>query len=306
MTRWPAEAFRVKDALEIGLGREILRSSQLSSPFHGVRVVGRVDDHDGLCRAYATKMAPRAAFSTITAARIWGIPLPWITDPRVHVSTPLDRPQARGRGVVGHRHDAADVTVVVRDGLRVLAPVDTWCTLASAISMPDLVAAADFLVTGLPNLGVPALASTVELHAAVARRGHVPGIGDLRRAAQLARPGSWSRPESLLRVALVCAGLPEPELNAPQGAALVDLLWREFQVGVEYDGDHHRERAQYRADVLRHERIADSGVALVHVTADDLFVRTPETVARIASRLRMRGWRQRGAPRLERVPSLRR
>jgi hypothetical protein len=306
MSRWPAETFRVRDALELGLGRELLRSEQLTSPFHGVRVVGRADGHDALCRAYATKMAAHAAFSSTTAARLWGIPLPRIGDPRLHVSSPVDRPQARGRGVVGHRHDAEMVSIAQCAGLRVLSPADAWCSLAGALSTPDLVAAADYLVTGLPNRAVPPLVDLADLIAAVDRRHHVPGVADLRRALRLTRVGAWSRPESLLRVAAGCAGLPEPELNAELGGMLVDLFWREFGVGAEYDGDHHRERTQHRADVHRHERIADGGVVLVHVTADDLFDRTSETVARIGQRLRGRGWLDRSIVRVDRIPELRR
>jgi hypothetical protein len=304
MREWPAETFRVRDALELGYGREVLRSAQLTAPFHGVRMVGPVRDEIDLCRAYATKMPMGAAFSGPTAARLWGMPLPRIVDPRLHVSASYGRPQPRGRGVTGHHHDP-ETSIVRRDRLRVLAPVDTWCSLATTISMADLVAVADFILTGLPPSRVPPLADPDDLMRAVGRRAHAPGVGDLRDALRLARVGAWSRPESLLRVATARAGLPEPELNVRAGVGIVDLWWPAFDVGVEYDGDHHRGRAQYRADVLRHERMADGGTLLIHVTADDLFGRTAETIERIARRLRSRGWMARASVRIDRIPTLR-
>ena len=69
-----------------------------------------------------------------------------------------------------------------------------------------------------------------------------------------------------------------------------------YRVGIEYEGDHHRDPRQFRADIRRYERLQDVGWSFVRVTAADL----PEqggdgaSVAltrRIAARLESRGRR---------------
>lgn len=305
MGQWPAQTFRVRDAIDVGLGREALRSESLEAPFHGVRFVGRVMEHDQLCRAYATKMPAWSAFSGPTAARIWELPLPNAVDGAlVHVTAPYGRSRARGRRVRGHLHEERIVRMSTVRSLRTLSPVDTWCSLGGVLPVCDLVAVADRLVTGIPFESVLPLATLDDLDAAIALRPGAPGVADLRAARRWTRVGAWSRPESLLRYAAALAGLPEPELNARLGSTVLDLFWRGYGVGAEYDGDHHRDRAQHRADVLRHERLGDRSIRLVHVTADDLFDRTAETVVRIASRLGERGWVPRRRLLLERIPEL--
>jgi len=55
-------SFRVRDALARGVSAGALRSQHLSAPFQGVRSVTPPRDMTALCRAYATKMRPDAAF----------------------------------------------------------------------------------------------------------------------------------------------------------------------------------------------------------------------------------------------------
>jgi hypothetical protein len=78
----------------------------------------------------------------------------------------------------------------------------------------------------------------------------------LRQAIADIRQGAESRPESHLRLLIVGAGLPEPELNQeihdPTGRLLarVDMLYRFERVIVEYDGAQHRtDDRQYEKDL---------------------------------------------------------
>jgi len=40
---------------------------------------------------------------------------------------------------------------------------------------------------------------------------------------------------------------------------MLDLAYPRFRVGIEYEGDHHRDPRQFRSDVRRYERLSDIG-----------------------------------------------
>lgn len=289
--------FSVSRGRDSGLTPDRLRASDLQKPFHGVRSVGlsleRVVDR---CRAYSARMPASAAFSHATAAEIWGFPLPLqFAADAIHIVVPVGTRAPRGKAVRGHQSRSADDTRL-RGGLRVTSPAMTWCDLADVLELPDLIACAEFVITGNPYENRLPLASLDQLVAAA--RSVTGSHGHRARMAALnfAREGALSRPESLLRYLLVSSGIPDPRVNEycndARGSfiALADLSWPEFRVAVEYEGDHHRGVSQFRSDIHRFEKLADHNWAAVRISADDLFDRPAETVARVASRLTARGW----------------
>ncbi|SDT13641.1 endonuclease domain-containing protein [Microterricola viridarii] len=287
------------ESAAIGITPGQLRHRDVLSPFRGV-VMGRAAESvPELAAAYAKRMPRRQYFSHSTAALLHGIPLPAEQERALvlHVSTSVAGGIPRCRGVVGHQ-GAWDRSPTERAGLRLSAAVHAWCELASLLAVDDLVAAGDFLVTGdEPYSGIPPLATLEQLTAAVRRYGSRRYARRLRQALALVRYGSMSRMESLTRLAMQTAGLPEPRLNHPvfdehgTQIALIDLAYPEFKVGIEYQGDGHRDRVQYRNDTARRERLEDRGWTIVYVTADDLRFRLNETMNRIRTRLRQRGAR---------------
>lgn len=174
--------------------------------------------------------------------------------------------------MIGHRLRIAPDTVLL-DGLPVTGPAETWCQLAGVPEIEDLVAAADYL---LGDGRAPGICTRDELAAAIA----VPGryrTAALRRALGLARTGSRSPQESRLRVVLVLAGLPEPELNgevvARDGRVLGhgDLVWRRYRAVSEYEGDQHRtDPEQYAYDIRRYDEFQAEGWRLLRVVKDEL------------------------------------
>ena len=98
--------------------------------------------------------------------------------------------------------------------------------------------------------------------------------------------------ESLLRVALVDAGLTEPEVNAVVRTssrtfvARVDLAWRSERIAVEYEGDHHRtDRAQWARDLQRTAALEAEGWMVLRALHRD--IRDPQQlVARIRAHSR--------------------
>src|SRR5690606_27501790 len=121
-------------------------SRRFEMPFHGVRAPLGHDDLVSRGHALSLRMRADAAFTGLTAAALWGIPLPAYVDlSRLQVSVPHGRPRPRSRGVVGSER-LADVPVVDLGGLRVLTPVATWASLARWVGLADLIAAGDDIV----------------------------------------------------------------------------------------------------------------------------------------------------------------
>lgn len=258
-----------------------LRTSALARPHHGVRSTS-----DDRLAALVPLMRADHAFTGPTAAKLHGLPLPrrLAEDARIHVVAFSDR-RMRRPGVVGTRSD--DGRIVTIRGYPVLDPVSTWMSLAGLATVDDLVVVADRIVTG--DRGVRPMASIGELDQAIRSQPGRRHVRDLRAALPWVRVGAWSAPETLLRLLIIRAGLPEPELNMRvvlRSGEVVrpDLSWAAVRVAVEYDGSAFHRRDDWDRDALRHERLVDDGWLVVRVRADDLF-RHPEA---LAERLRRR------------------
>jgi hypothetical protein len=259
-------------------------------PFHGIRLPRGVEDLEARCNAYALRMRPDAAFTSVTAAALWGAPLPAHAHlSRLHVSVPHGRPRPRSRGVVGTER-SPDLEVVDLGGLRVMSPAATWASLAAVIGIGDLIAVGDDLVSSRRGYS---LAGVGDLQNIAGRRER--GAPSLRAAATRIRVGSRSRPESLSRILFVEGGVPEPELNflIPELGVYLDLAWPQARFGYEYQGGHHVGAVQHAADVRRQERVHDVEWLLMESTKYDLFDTPLETLARVRARLESRGVRTR-------------
>jgi hypothetical protein len=283
-------SFTVRGALAEGATPGALRSARLAAPFHGVRSTTEPFDTHTRCRAYASKMRSDAVFTSVTAARLWGIPLPlWVPDGIVHVATAHGTARPGGRGVHGTQFMPGSVRPVELAGLRVLSAADTWASLATVLGLADLVAAGDFLVTqpfasnAAPSTSIPELAR-------VAGRRRLRGGVLATRAAGLVRVGALSRPESLTRLLAITGGVPEPECNYRVSSLLMfDLGWPELRFGLDYHGASHRSARQHAKDVARDDLARQHGWGSMQVAATDLFDAPFDLLARLRSRLIERG-----------------
>ncbi|MGR2752250.1 hypothetical protein [Agromyces arachidis] len=279
--------FHVRRAAELGVTRGRLDAGDLSSPFCGVRTTVPPVALLDLCRAYAQRMPHRHVFSHATAAGLWGLPLPTRDPLPLHVSVPAPLRQPRASGVVGHRLGSGIRTTDLL-GLPVVDAADAWCQLAASLHHDDLVAAGDRLV----GWRSPIVALD-EIDAAIERFGSRPGAVRLRAARGDIRPGSASPRETRLRLSVVRAGFPEPELNAPirlgsGWTAHGDLVFRAFGVLLEYDGAQHREDdVQFHRDVERLNDLAADGWIVIRVGRRLPGARALDQLERA---LRSRGW----------------
>jgi hypothetical protein len=317
------EPFRVGDALEAGVGAGRLRGRDLERPFRGVRLVAGTALDTGRsygsfasardaeafanlvarCLAYSLILRPGQFFSHETAARLWKAPLQRPFDPgaSLHVSTPAPRRAPEGSGVVGHQ-SAAGARPVDRFGFPVSEPTSTWLALAllPEIGVDDLVVVGDHLVLDpavLDPHDIRPHCSIGDLEAAVAMRQR-RGSRAAARALPEVRQGAESRTETLLRLLLVRAGLPEPALGQElcdatgRWLARVDLYYPDQRVVVEYDGEQHRtDSRQYERDQGRIEALIRAGYTVIRVRKGQLFGQPDAVVARVARALRDRGWR---------------
>lgn len=309
------DRFSVREARASGVSRSRLRNSDLEAPFHGVRafrepIDGDVLKHDRLGRplgtaerahlaralSYATRMPDFAFFSHVTAAVIWGLPLPAsaVRSGAIHVAVPAPHRLPRGNGVRGHEilpgRDRFRVDEV--SGLRVATPVVTWAMLGASLRDPyDLVAAGDGVVR---DWRVPERLATLEELGAADKSGRRVGIVALRAALPRVRSRSASRTETWTRLSLIDAGLPEPELNYAihrNGILLatVDLAYPQLKIAIEYEGEHHLlDPEQWARDIARYDALREMGWHVVRVTKAELFSRRHDLTSRVAAAISAR------------------
>ncbi|MEO8095423.1 MAG: DUF559 domain-containing protein, partial [Pseudolysinimonas sp.] len=207
---------------------------------------------------------------------------PRLRDSRLHVlsvgSVRLQRP-----GVAGHRAAVAAPRTALGI-LPMVAPAHVWVQLAAELGHDDLVAVGDYLVTPRRRAGLPAISSIEQLSAAIPARAR--GAGRARAALADVRVGAESRMESLLRLLLIRAGLPEPLINPPMaigGETLhPDLAYPQWRVVLEYEGDGHRtDQKQWRRDITRREQFEDAGYRVIRVHRDDVLAEPQAFLARV-------------------------
>jgi len=231
-------------------------------------------------------------YSHVTAAVLWGMPLPnrFESSLDLHISVPRGFRAPDATHIVGHQVGIRDEDVVLLDGMRVSSPARTWRELAGLLDAGDLVAAGDSVVHRR-------LTTIEQLRLVTLRDRKYPGRRYARDALPHLSDRAESRPESLLRIALWRAGLPPVWVNrdvidgAGQVMARVDLLFRDYPIAVEYDGDQHRSDVdQWRRDVVRLGNLEDGGITVVRAMADDL-PRFERVIERCRQLLGRRGWR---------------
>jgi hypothetical protein len=287
--------FSYREGLAAGLGAGRLRGADLQKPFAGTRSA----QTDALlltdrCLALQTRLPEHTFFCGLTAAALLGIPLPpWCASQlALHVGAPAPARAPHARGIVGHRYRLDAASVRPWRGLRLTTAERTWCDIASALTLHDLVAAGDYIVHWRRPLAHPSsLALEHRLHPG--RR----GAPNRRAALGLIDGRSESPAESVLRVTLELAGIrgliPNAVVTADDGRFLgrVDLALPDLRVAIEYEGDYHRtEAGRWRKDMTRVSRLEAAGWYVVRVNADDL-KHPEELVSRVLTVLARRGAR---------------
>lgn len=198
----------------------------------------------------------------------------------------------------GHRADPRTTTTTEIAGLRVASAASVWASLG-LLPVETLVIIGDYFCRvwreGFlrPDVGREPLTTRAKLAAALGA-GRRVGAAKLREALDLIREDAWSPMESLCRLILVTAGLPEPVLNTDvygrDGGflACVDLAYPRYRIAIEYQGQLHG--ALYAKDIERLEALRREGWIVIQVSST-LIGRREVLVARVREALESRGWR---------------
>ena len=217
-----------------------------------------------------------------------------------HVIRPEGAAHLNRPHVIVHRMKLYDDEITLLDGIPLTTPERTWLDLAEMLTVDELVVAGDSCVR-VPRLefegrGMP-LCSVDDLQRMIDRHRGKRGIRRAREAIKLIRVGSDSPQESLLRLAIVRGGLPEPELYVP----IVDeagtrhhepgLSYRKYRIGIEYEGEQHGEEGQIVRDIARSERYTALGWTEVRISHRHMHNDAKAAVAKVRSALVQAGWR---------------
>jgi Protein of unknown function (DUF559) len=224
---------------------------------------------------------------SVTSLRrnLYGVPA---SHPLIHVSMSSSKCRPRSRAGLQLHESVPNADVTIFRNLPLTTPERTFLDLAGCVDRVELVIVGDALLRRR-RASVTSLRSTVEL--ARGRR----RVCLAREALPLLRDGVDSPMETRLRLLLVSAGLPCPEINTDiidergHWLSRPDLLYRDLKIAMEYEGDTHRtDKRQWRADMTRHEVLHDLGWVVLRFHADDILLRPHQTVDRVRQWIHVR------------------
>jgi hypothetical protein len=230
--------------------------------------------------AVARRVPAGAAFSGRTAAWLHGLDMPPCEPIEVTIPKPIGGDRRSGASV--RRAALAADEIVTRRGFPTTSALRTLVDLGGGDSLTEGVVAADMFLRSR-------LVKVADLRTYVADHPAARGIARLRRVVDLAEPKTESPMETRLRLLLVLAGLPRPEVQIPlrdyEGHHLgrPDLLYRVQRLAIEYDGGNHRDRLV--EDDRRQNGLVSAGFRLLRFTAPDVYVTPDATVMQVRQEL---------------------
>lgn len=276
--------FSRQQANTAGVTDEALRGSRYVQVLWGVHLSADIAmDHTIRCLA-ALIAVPEASISGRSAARVWGAVVPDSAD----IEIVLKRKQRTHiRGIRVHR-PAQRPKTTTKFGVRLTTPEATSLRLASELELVDLVVAGDSLVKKKRTTPEALRLAAKDFRGRNARLA--------RTAAGLVRAGVDSPQETRVRLLIVLAGLPEPEVNIEfcddDGNILrrLDMGYRAHRLGIEYDGRQHAENDnQWQGDVRSREEFDERGWRLIVLLNSDVFTHPDRTIERLVAAMRKAG-----------------
>ena len=175
------------------------------------------------------------------------------------------------------------------EGRPLLSPARLFVDLAETWRLEDLVSLADAaLHRNLVTLDD--LTAVVEW--AARRRGVVLA----RRALDLVNPAAESAMETRLRLLIVLAGLPAPDVNVPVSlpngrSVRPDLSYRELRIAIEYDGEVHADAVERARDEARRVALRQLGWVVLSFTREEVLRSPSLVIERVGHELAARGWK---------------
>ncbi len=282
----PRKPFLRRTALDAGVSPKALRGPGFRLVLPGTYVAApTVVTPRVRARAALLPYDDGAAWAShASAARVYDLPSPTIADE--HVSVRRAGHRRRHRGVKAHvgRHSATRVV----NGVRVTEPLMLFVEMAELLTLVDLVVLGDAMVRR--RLVTPE--GLVRFCADARHKAASPA----RRAASYVRRDVDSPMETRLRMLIVLAGLPEPQVNLKVRDAVgevirkYDLSYPAVKVAVEFNGKVHvLVPGAWEADLERRGAVDDSDWRLLPVISSGIYSTPEQTLRRIHRVLLARG-----------------
>lgn len=262
--------FRGSDAVSSGLlTRSVLRGPRFRRLFPDVYVRAGVEvDLVVRSLAAAVLVGDRGVLGGYSAAELLGASC-----------GPLDAAAevivlGRRRAPPGLLVREEDVPLAERrqvDGTVVTSPVRTALDIASRGSLVEAVAGVDALTH---RFGFP----PQEVVRLVYRHPGRRGAARLPTVVRLANPLADSPMETRIRLAIVLAGLPAPELQFRVGPYLLDMAYPDLMLGVEYDGREHLTQHRAMRDLDRQAYLTAAGWRRILRFPKEVVLHAPELI----------------------------
>jgi hypothetical protein len=270
--------FSLTEAIQADVSPERLRRGdivRLAQGFYALR--DGEPDHVTVARAVCRNYA-NTWMSGPTGGMARGLTLPESIAPeRPEVSRQRPGNVPRLALVTGRRAQVKPGEVTRIGGIPVSTPARVWLELASSLTVRELVEFGDHLVRN-PRKAYEdreePFATIADLRLFTAWHPQMTGADRARDALELIRVGADSVKETQLRLALVDAGLPEPELQVKLDpgdphSPVADLGYRGPRIAIDYDGATHLTPEQQSRDIRRSRAFTLAGWRHVTVNRDD-------------------------------------
>lgn len=272
--------FKGSTALASGLlTRGVLRGPRFRRLFPDVYIASDVAmTHALWCRAALLYAGPYAVLGGLSAALMWGVDLSpevpeLIVPPRRHLATGGSRLK-----VVASALDADEVGV--RRSMPTTSLLRTICDAGRRLPRQQALIAMDALA-GRWAVEPDAVIRGLDRYAGWT------GCLQALELASLVEPLTESPMETVCRLLMIDSGLPRPVAQhfvlSDRGTFLarLDLAYPWWLIGLEYEGDYHRDRKTFQRDIARYRALEDAGWMIMRVTADDVLRKQEEFVARV-------------------------
>lgn len=266
------------EILELGVGRSLIEAAPELRVHHGIYC--EPDPFPNLvsaARAALASCSGPALVSGLAALRLLEVRIPhslghgeWTPDERISLVVHSGRTRVRRPGIECHvTHQPLEPWCVV-SGIPLAHPARSWLYMAKAGDVQSLVLLGDALMRRKRMLIEPS-----ELADVLENPGCVPGIKKARRALGLIRPGTETMGETWIRLKIIEAGLPCPDVNVavrrPDNDSffLLDQGYLELVIAIEVDGPVHADVDQWKRDVSRENLLKSMGWQVVRTSPDD-------------------------------------
>lgn len=283
--------FRARDIQRVGHGTYL---HVVSGQDHGehARAPGNIENRQWQLARALGRRSPNVWASHVTAAQVYGLALPrrLLNGARVHLTAVNHCLDAEvDPSVVLHRARALPADLAELHGARLSPPGRLFVELSRYLRFEEHVWIGDQMVRN-PRYEWEGrrepLITLASLHREVENQRRRPGIVQAREALDHVRVGADSPPETRLRLALVGAGLPEPELQIPLSPSdplspVGDMGYRMQRLVLQYDGEHHFTAEQQQRDQWRNAQFEAAGWTVVIANRVDLRGNFRGVVARV-------------------------